>query len=156
MAEDGTVTFRFDFGGEASRDIKLPDSTTTYLKNKNRSDRTLVHRKNQVKTKKVDGRTLRVKSEVQLQVNESGITGIRAGDLKVSALGWRDVELHTEQHPGKTATEGDYPVLKTDPNGSPIIKDNHYQVQQYDDWVVMVVHAFGTHRSEVGIPPLTK
>ncbi len=153
-AENGKVTITFDFGSAGQKEIKLPDSEQKVLNSRHRTDPTLVDRKNRVRTEKLDGKTLKLKSELQFGVGENGLTGLRTGDIQVHhwLLGWVDIDLASERHEGKVAMgDKNRPVLQTDANGNPIVRDGHYQPQTYDDWVVITAKG---RRNEVGIPPL--
>ncbi len=154
VAVDGKVTFQFDFGGAKTRELKLPTTEQKVLDSRYRDDPTLVHRKNRVKTVTNKGKTLRLNQELEFSVNENGLTGLREGDLAVHhwLAGWVNIDLHSERHEGRTATDDkERPVLQTDGEGNPRIENNHYQVQTYDDWVVL--EAAG-RRIEIGVPAL--
>jgi hypothetical protein len=156
VAEGGKVTFRFDFGGDGTREITLPDTTRKVLDSRNRADPYAADGKNRVKEEKSDGKQLRLSQELQLSVDAHGLTGVREGDIAVHhwLLGWVDIQVHSEQHAGKVATgDKDRPVLMTDGAGNPLVQDGHYVPQRYDDWVV--IEAKG-QRVEAGIPALGK
>lgn len=156
ITSDGaSVTFKFDFGGDDTRDVKLPDSQVTFLKSRHSDDPTRVHRRNYVKETTSKGRTLRVSEEVRLTIDENGVTGIREGDIKVGwFLGWLDMSLHTEHEQGKQEMyDGKYPVLVTGEDGEPVVVDDHYQVRSYDDWVI--IEAAG-RKVEIGVPALER
>jgi len=153
-SEGGKVKFRFDFGGDSTRKLKLPDTTSTVLKQKNSADPWAADGKNQVKTVKSDGREIKVKSEVELSVDQTGITGIRKGDVVVGwALGWLDMAVHMEHSVGKQQMADERPVIQTDASGKPIVVNGHYLPQTYDDWAIIEA---GPAKVETGIPPLTK
>lgn len=152
VAENGTVTFNFDFGGASNRKVRLPDARVTVLKSRNSADPTLVDGKNKAETRESEGRELKVSRQVQLQVGPGGITGIREGDIKVGwALGWLDLSLQSAHVPGKVATQDGKTVLATDANGQPLVRDNHYVPQTFDDWILLKA---GPAEVEVGIPTL--
>jgi len=156
VAEGGKVTFRFDFAGEDTREVKLPDSTRKVLDSRNKQDPFAADGRNRVKEDKSDGKSLRLRSELQFTVGPEGLTGVRAGDLAVHhwLLGWVDIQVHSERHPGRIAVgDKDRPVLQTDARGEPIVVSGHYQPQRYDDWAV--IEAKG-QRIEAGIPALKK
>lgn len=153
-AANGEVTFHFDFGRQGYRDIQLPGSTTKVLDSRLSSDPTKVDRKNRVRDQKVDGKKLRLKSQLQFSVNANGLSGVREGDLAVHhwLAGWVNLSVASERSPGKVATgDKDRPLLQTDSRGNPVVVDGHYQLQRYDDWVVITAAG---RRIEVGIPPL--
>jgi hypothetical protein len=153
-AADGKVTFDFDFGKKGEREIKLPDTVRKVLDSRLRSDPYKVDRKNRVREEKSKGRKMKIKSQLEFSVDDSGLTGVREGDLTVSVflLGWVNLTVQSERHEGKTATgEKNRPVLQTDSNGDPLVVDGHYQPQRYDDWVVIT--ALGK-RMEIGIPAM--
>jgi len=154
VSQDGKVTFAFDFGDQSERELQLPESRLQVLDSRHRSDRFLVDRKNRVREQKSDGKKLRLKDELQLTVNENGLTGVRQGDLAVHhwLLGWVDLQVHSERHDGKIATgDKERPVLETDGRGKPLVVDGHYVPQRFDDWVIITAKG---RRIEVGIPPL--
>ncbi len=153
-AAGGKVTFHFDFGSKGYRDISLPGTTQKVLDSRHRSDRFLVDRRNRVRDEESDGKKLRLKSQLQFSVNDSGLTGLRQGDLAVHhwLAGWVNLNVHSEQHEGKIATgEKDRPVLQTDERGNPVVENGHYVPQRFDDWVVITAKG---RRIEVGIPAL--
>ena len=153
VAENGKVTFKFDFGGNSNRRLKLPDSESTVLRQRNDKDPWAADGKNEPKVVKSKGRELKVKNEVELSVDNTGITGIRKGDIEVGwALGWLDMALHMEHNPGKQAMADDRPVIQTGADGKPIVSNGHYLPQTYDDWVIIEA---GPAKVEAGIPPLT-
>ncbi len=154
VSADGKVTFQFDFGRKGEREVQLPDSTQKVLDSRHRSDRFLVDRKNRVRDEKNDGKKLKLKSELQLSVDENGLTGVREGDLAVHhwLLGWVNIQVNSERHQGKIATgEKNRPVLQTDAGGRPVVVDGHYLPQRFDDWVIITAKG---RRIEVGIPAL--
>ncbi len=153
-SQDGRLVFKFDFGSRDSVQVRLPDTRLTYLKSGLDSDPYLVDRKNRVKTEESKGRVLKIKDEIQFSVNENGLVGLRDGDIsvKVFLLGWIDIDVHSERHESRTATNGRYPLIETDSDGKPLVRDNHYVPSIYDDWVI--IEAAGK-RIETGVPPLT-
>lgn len=153
VAENGKVTFRFDFGGSSTRKVKLPDTSSTVLKQKNSADPWAADGKNEPKVVTSKGRELKVKNEVQLTVDQTGITGIREGDIEVGwALGWLGMKLHMEHQAGKQAMADERPVIQTGADGKPLVVNGHYVPQTYDDWVVIEA---GPARVEAGVPPLS-
>jgi hypothetical protein len=149
VAEEGKVTFTFDFGGDKTRDLRLPDTKTKVLDSRTESDPTAADGRNRVKEIESDGRKLRIKSELQFSVDGQGITGVREDDIRVKALLWFSLALHTETIPGHAATADGKPVVATDAKGDPVVKDGHYVIQNYDDWVILEA---GGKRIEVGVP----
>lgn len=151
-AENGKVTFSFDFGGDDSKTIRLPDSTSKQLDSRLKSDPLKVDPKNKVIDQKSEGKTLKVNKDVEFSVSKEGITALREGDIKVKALLWFSLGIHTEKIPGKVAMDESRTVLATDSSGNPQVRDGHYVAQSYDDWVILEA---GGKRIEIGVPKLS-
>jgi hypothetical protein len=151
VAEQGRLTFHFAFGGESTREIVLPDSSSVQLESRLKEDPLKVDPRNKVSTRKSEGKTLKISKEVQFSVNAGGIAGLRAGDMQVKAFFWFDVGIRTERTPGRVATDDKRTVLETDASGRPLVRDGRYVPQTWDDWVVLEA---GGKRVDIGIPRL--
>ncbi len=141
------VTFEFDFGGSSRKDVRLPDATVWKLKPRG-SDPYAVNGSSRVKQETVKGRTLSVADRVTFRITPEGIEGMSKGAIKASGF---NLDIHTERHPGKVATDGKWVLLQSGEDGKPLVVDGRYQPQVYDDWAVIT--AFLT-RIEIGIPSL--
>ena len=104
--------------------------------------------KGRVEWTETEARTLLVNERVRFQFDETGLCGVRSGDLEIEA-GWftPDVELHTVVARGRTAKDAEgRTLLATDERGRPIRRGGQWVPVRADRWLVLTVHG---HRFDI-------
>ena len=153
LYSDGqSLVFRFDFGGDSSKDIKMPATRQLVLTEPGPLGGYEVGPRSKAEQVETKGKTFRVSNEVQMYLSEEGILGIRQGDIKVKAFFWFTVDFHTEHREGGVALSDGKPVLRESDTGGPLVIDGFYQPQRYDDWAVIEA---GGRVVPNGLPPLS-
>lgn len=153
IRSDGkNVDLVFDFGGQNTKNVKIPGTTSLILESSNLVDPYSASNPNTIKKKTGTSETLRISNTVRFSIDKNGITGLRKGDIKASwFLGWANINIRSAQGE-KVATVDNKPVIRADEAGNPIIEDGHYVPETYNDWLIITAPA--TH-IEIGVPAIT-
>lgn len=139
----------FDTRGRDAIEIEVPARTRFVLQSE--ADERDPFRRGRPLPRRSSANTLLVHRNLRFELDDSGVAGVRAGDLEVEKGPFRfDVDVRTETRaPGIARDELGRPWLACDERGEPVKRDGRWVAEAYERWIVF--EALG-HRVEVGVP----
>ena len=122
------VELRFDFGRDDHKELEIRGSTKAYWDAK----------KKEIVTEKGRDERIRLSSKVRLLFDESGLRGLRKGDLEVKrCLCWWDLEVRTLKEQRIEKDSDGRLRIRADRTGKAELREGKPMFLECDRWLVM-------------------
>lgn len=123
--KDNVIYFTFDFGKKDSKSVKMP--TLRFYAMTPDGPRLIEQ----------DGKTLKVKKNFEIRMQDGRLAGVEDGDLEVKyGPFWPNLNLRTEKRTMVALDEEGRPILKSDGRGL-LLENGEPVPATYEDWNVI-------------------